>query len=862
MKKWMLYLALCMLSLTAWATHQRAGEITYEHLSGLTYRFTIITYTYTPSAADRPQIEVFWGDGNSSVVDRYQKINMDNDISRNIYITEHTYPSTGTYHVTFEDPNRNNGIVNIPNSVSIPFFLETILVINPFLGANSSPQLLNPPIDNGCTNTPYYHNPGAYDPDGDSLSYSLIACRGYEGEDIPGYALPAASNYISINPQTGDLTWDSPLAVGEYNIAILISEWRHGVLIGSVVRDMQITILACNNQPPEILTCMDTCITAGQTLQLTVTATDANSTIVRLTASGGVFGLSDHHATFPTAEGTPPVSSQFIWNTTCSHIRLAPYNVLFKAVDNGPQVNLTSYKTLNIHVVAPKPENLLAEPVGNTIEVSWSLHACTQTAGYRIYRRNGSYDFEPDNCETGLPGYTGYQLVGETHDWSDCLFIDDGSSLPLYHGNEYCYRVVAYYADGSESYVSDEACTVLHNDVPRLTHADIEVTDSENGVINVEWIRPTELDTLQYPGPQYQYRLYRANSLQPNDFQLIYTGMSLQDTQFTDMGLNTFELTYIYKVEVWAEVHDSLVLAGTSDAATSIRLAITPQDCALLLEWGEAVPWTNTEYTVFKWNEESQQFDSIATTIDHAYTDRGLLNGTSYCYIVRSTGGYYAPDTIAPFLNRSQKDCAVPADLTPPEVPQLTVTTDCETVELSWTFSNDSAYLDVYQYYIYYKSTIDEDFTILDSFYIPNDCYHTHCTYSLADLPYVIGCFAMAAIDTVGNLSQRSDSVCFDIDDCFTYELPNIITPNGDGYNDILIPFPYKNVQGVDFYLYNRWGRLVYKTSDIDIQWDGTDMSSHQTSSDGTYYYVCQVHLHSLHGPMTKELHGTLTVIR
>ena len=235
MKKWLALLALLLLPWATWATHQRAGEITYEHLGGLTYRFTIITYTYTPSAADRPQIEVFWGDGNSSIVDRYQKINMDNDISRNIYITEHTYPSTGTYHVTFEDPNRNNGIVNIPNSVNIPFFLETILVINPFLGSNSSPQLLNPPIDNGCTGVPYYHNPGAYDPDGDSLSYSLIPCRGYEGDNIPGYSLPAASNFIDIDPRTGDLTWDSPLGVGEYNIAILIQEWRHGVLIGSVV---------------------------------------------------------------------------------------------------------------------------------------------------------------------------------------------------------------------------------------------------------------------------------------------------------------------------------------------------------------------------------------------------------------------------------------------------------------------------------------------------------------------------------------------------------------------------------------------------------------------------------------------------
>jgi len=47
--------------------------------------------------------------------------------------------------MTMEDPNRNAGIINIPNSVNIPFFLETTLVINPFLGNNNSPELLNPP---------------------------------------------------------------------------------------------------------------------------------------------------------------------------------------------------------------------------------------------------------------------------------------------------------------------------------------------------------------------------------------------------------------------------------------------------------------------------------------------------------------------------------------------------------------------------------------------------------------------------------------------------------------------------------------------------------------------------------------------
>ena len=187
------------------ATHQRAGEISYTYISGLTYEFTITTYTYTPSPADRPQIEVFWGDGTSSVIDRSLKVNLENNISRNIYVTQHTFSAAGTFHITFEDPNRNAGIVNIPSSVEIPFFIETILTINPFIGGNSSPQLLNPPLDNACTNVPFYHNPGAYDADGDSLSYSLINCRGYNGEDIPGYTLPAASNYIAIDAVTGEV---------------------------------------------------------------------------------------------------------------------------------------------------------------------------------------------------------------------------------------------------------------------------------------------------------------------------------------------------------------------------------------------------------------------------------------------------------------------------------------------------------------------------------------------------------------------------------------------------------------------------------------------------------------------------------
>ena len=74
MKKYLLFLFLLLISLSqVFATHNRAGEITYKHLYGNTYKITLLTYTYSPSPADRPELEVFWGDGTSDTLPRVQK---------------------------------------------------------------------------------------------------------------------------------------------------------------------------------------------------------------------------------------------------------------------------------------------------------------------------------------------------------------------------------------------------------------------------------------------------------------------------------------------------------------------------------------------------------------------------------------------------------------------------------------------------------------------------------------------------------------------------------------------------------------------------------------------------------------------
>ena len=860
MRKFILFFGFILLCTMGFATHQRAGEITYKWVHGLTYEFTIITYTYTPSAADRPVIEVLWGDGSGSEVSRLSKTSVAPDISKNVYVTTHTYSSYGTYAVTFEDPNRNAGILNIPNSVNIPFFIETIIVLEPFFGANNSVQLLNPPLDNGCVDVTYYHNVGAYDPDGDSLSYKLIDCRGLDGLPIPGYALPIHSEYIQMDEITGDLIWETPMTQGEYNIAILISEYRKGKLMGSVVRDMQITIAACDNKPPQIF-CLDTCVLAGDFISLDILVTDETSSEVTLTATGAPFMVTTSPPIPINISGEPPLQINFDWQTVCEHVKRMPYQMLLKATDNGPQVHLTSFKTVTIHVVAPPPKNLTSNPIKNTIVLEWDNYSCSNAKEIHIYKKSGHSDFEPDICETGIPSNTGFQLLTKINS-TNTHYIDDGSITSVVHGREYCYRIIAVFADGAESIASNETCAAIANDAPMITHVDIAQTSENEGEILVSWLAPPEIDTVSFPGPKYEYRIFRS-IYDANNFEYVTTNYSLLDTSFIDNSLNTKEIQYVYSIEFWGENKVSAMeLIEISDPASSIFLSVYETDKKLQLTWVEDVPWENYAYIIYRFNENTQQFDSIATVVNNNYDDQEVTNGITYCYYVTSVGQYLLPDTVSPLYNRSQEQCGTPVDNIPPDIPVTEISTDCENVTFLWTFPSFDSYLDAYQYYIYYQPNYKTEMFCIDSFPSFDVCYPSPCSHIIQNLPAVTGCYSMIIRDEAGNWSEMTSKLCFDVDECDTYRLPNVFTPDGDDFNDTWLPFPYSNVEKINLEVYDRWGKRVFKTEDPDIKWDGTDMHTHRTLPEGTYYYGCYVFLFTLDGVKEKMLTGTVVILR
>jgi gliding motility-associated-like protein len=859
MRKFVLFFGLILLCIAGFATHQRAGEITYKHVSELTYEFTIITYTYTPSTVDRTEIEVFWGDNLSSTIPRLTETSVDTDITKNVYVTTHIYSAPGTYSVTFEDPNRNAGIINIPNSVNIPFFIETIIVINSFLGTNSSVQLLNPPLDNGCTGVTYYHNVGAYDPNGDSLSYRLIDCRGMDGLPIPGYALPQSSQYIKIDEITGELIWETPTMQGEYNIAILISEYRDGQFIGSVVRDMQITIAACNNKPPQIF-CSDTCVIAGDLILLNILVTDEKSTQVTLTATGAPF-LVASPAIPVNVSGDPPLQTDFLWQTCCSHVKKSPYQLLLKATDNGPQVDLTSFKTVNINIIAPAPQNLIATPIKNSIALKWDTYSCSNAKEIYIYKKSGSSLFEPDICETGIPSNLGFQFLSKVNA-SDTSYLDNGTIIPVVHGREYCYRIVAVFNDDAESIASNETCAAILNDAPMITHVDIVQTSENDGEIFLSWLVPPEIDKANFPGPKYEYRIFRS-SVDKNNFEYLTTTWSLFDTLYFDKSLNTKEIQYFYQIEFWGENKmGEMEHIEISDPASSIFLTIEKTDKQLILKWIYDVPYENFAHIIYRFNDNTQQFDSIATITSSQYEDLGLENGVNYCYIIKSVGRYFLPDTISPLYNCSQIQCESPVDNVPPDMPVTTIKTDCEQVTFSWVFPHADSYLDVYQYYIYYQPNYATPMFIIDSFPNSETCYPSSCSHIVQNLSAITGCYAMCIKDEAGNFSKLTSKLCFDVDECNTYSLPNVFTPDGDNCNERWQPFPYSNVQKISLVVYDRWGRRVFKTEDPDINWNGTDEHSHRPLPEGTYFYGCDVFLYTLEGVKKKFLGGIVMILR
>jgi gliding motility-associated-like protein len=218
---------------------------------------------------------------------------------------------------------------------------------------NSSPAFTNVPLSFLCLGQTFHYNHGAYEEDGDSLAYSMIPPRSAQGTDVvfaSGYSATnpiTSSPALTIDPETGDMAM-TPTSVEVGVMAILIREYHNGVLVGTVVRDMEVWTQGCSNVLPTASGINGTnnfTVNAcpGVPLNFTINSGDADALqTVSLDWNNGVPG-----ATLTVGGGSRPTGT-FTWTPTSADARSQPYTFTVTAKDNA--CPLKGYQTYSYSI--------------------------------------------------------------------------------------------------------------------------------------------------------------------------------------------------------------------------------------------------------------------------------------------------------------------------------------------------------------------------------------------------------------------------------------------------------------------------------------------------------------------------------
>ncbi|MGI4865625.1 MAG: gliding motility-associated C-terminal domain-containing protein [Janthinobacterium lividum] len=933
-----------LLPTAAHATHLRAGDIQAKVDTTPTHNpnrifFKLTLYRDPTKQADTPVATMFFGDGTSATSNRSGDVRLTPIVNICTYYFDHTYPGAAGYTVSIVEVNRVANVVNMASSSSQSFFLSTNITIRPGLGLNHSPILKAPAIDQAASGQVYKHNPAPFDADGDSLGFRLIesrqvlnvpnppypagynptpvVCTGFQYANSQAYGIPpqlpvqvpdpsdpttvvGAPAKLTIDTR-GQIRWNAPLRLGEYNIAFIVEEWRRTVVdgrsfyskIGEVNRDMQVTVVATDNLPPVITIPNDTCVVAGTFIGKNVTAVDGMSatsprTPVVLTAYGGMLPPSAiiPAGTFTqSTQGPPRAVGRFQWTPDCSNIAKEPYIVLFKAQDTPhvpAQANdppLIDEKAWRITVIGPAPTNLQATPVaGPQVLLSWASYPCQTstvpgvTPTILIFRRENCFAYTPSPCETGIPASAGYTQIGSVP--ANLTAFADNT---VQRGHTYSYRIYVTFPQpaGGSSIVSNEACITLNGRSAQITNVDVLTTNATTGQISVKWTRPQPTTGSVFNTP-LGYRLSRS-STGAAPFTLVTTKTSITDTTYVDTSVNTQDLQYTYQLVFFNAATaqpGSPENTETAPLASSVRLAVVPNGLSRTnaLTWSYQVPWDNTKHPsiVYRRTGTTGTYSQVATVTPGAtsgtYTDNDptLQFGQTYCYYVQTSGQYATPLNSANqliydnLLNKSQERCAA---LTPtPCTPVLTLApTNCDSLSkldfgvsmplqnqryqnrLRWTIGNTptGCSTDAAYFRIFYRSTANGPLVLLDS------VAGTQFTYLHRNLTNGAGCYAVQAVNPAGIRSAMSNVACQD--ECVFFILPNIFTPNGDTYNETFRPKTASPIVRTHIQIFNRWGRKVYESDkDPYINWDGGGAigetgSINGKASEGVYYYLAEV---------------------
>lgn len=368
------------------ASHAAGADLTYRWLSGNTYEVTAAFYRDCGGISQPTTVTLEYGSANCNYSSSVNLPIINNGpvitypcnstqttcnggstpgIQQWLYRGNITLPFACTdWILSYNVVARNCAINTIvqPNPCNSstsyePIYVEALLN-NVDAPGNSSPTFSNVPISFICLGQDFNYNHGVIDIDADSLAYSVITPLTSTNTTItylPGFsaASPVSSSpAFSINPVTGDLFMHST-ALQVSVVAVKVREFRNGILIGSVIRDMQIYSRNCSPNIVPVASGINgtnaftAYVCPGTNLCFNVNSNDDNAgQSIVMTWNSGIPA-----ATF-NISGAPFPTGQFCWTPQASDARTQPYTFTVTVRDDACPLN--GLQTYSYQIYVPK----------------------------------------------------------------------------------------------------------------------------------------------------------------------------------------------------------------------------------------------------------------------------------------------------------------------------------------------------------------------------------------------------------------------------------------------------------------------------------------------------------------------------
>ncbi|MFT6815093.1 MAG: gliding motility-associated-like protein [Sphingobacteriales bacterium] len=405
------------------ATHIIGGNFRYEYLEGDNYRLHLKMYRDC-----RPEVETdfnfdpikigVYDLATNLIVDSIFMFTKDTyivkfddedcfdanfgcvevrDYSADFVMTATIYNNLTGYYFSWERCCRNSIIKNVqkPGDIGMAFYMEIPSphpALNPVVFENNSPEFTLETKSYVCLGAPFIYNFEVRDADGDDLVFSLTEPlkgntynsngTGVYNHDNSfmsagpypratwgnGYSLDsimdAKSPNLTIDTVTGELTV-FPTEIGAYVLSVLVEEYRNGIKIGEVRRELQFFVISCIfPSPPTIETNLESegnklTITVGQEECFVLTATDSNETelieILPHSVTIGNTKLNNLEITPAQPVGVSLVNAKVCWKPPCNTDFSEVVNISYVALNKSCAGDF--YDTVNVEVTLLSPPN-------------------------------------------------------------------------------------------------------------------------------------------------------------------------------------------------------------------------------------------------------------------------------------------------------------------------------------------------------------------------------------------------------------------------------------------------------------------------------------------------------------------------